>query len=132
MLGIYVNLSIWYKLTDKTFIGSLVSIAGAMITIAFILQLVPVYGYAGAAWATLFCYCFMVVASYLLGRKYFPVPYDLGKIAAYILLCIFVWFISVNYFNDNVLIHKIMLTLLMIVLLVIIDLKAWLNFLKRV
>jgi O-antigen/teichoic acid export membrane protein len=84
LLGIYVNLSIWYKLTDRTLMGAWVSLAGAGVTILFLLLLVPRVGYTGAAWAHLASYSVMVAASYLLGRKYYPVPYNVMKVAGYI------------------------------------------------
>ena len=86
LLGIYVNLSIWYKLTDRTGLGAWVAIAGALVTVAALLLLVPKYGYAGAAWAHLICYSFMVIVSWAMGRRYYPVPYDLKRILGYLLL----------------------------------------------
>ena len=86
LLGIYVNLSIWYKLTDRTLLGSGVSIAGAVITVILLFTLVPRLGFEGAAWAHLACYGFMVVASYLLGRRFYPVPYDLARVGGYLAL----------------------------------------------
>lgn len=83
-LGIYVNLSIWYKLTDRTLMGALVSSVGAIITVSLLLWWVPLLGYAGAAWATLVCYFSMTLLSYLLGRKYYPVPYDLKRVLGYV------------------------------------------------
>lgn len=78
MLGIYYNLSIWYKLSDKTNIGALVSVSGAAVTIVINILFIPEYGYIACAWATLICYTSMVLISYLLGQKYYPVSYDLG------------------------------------------------------
>lgn len=86
LLGIYVNLSIWYKLTDRTLMGSAVSIAGAVITVALLVTLVPRFGFEGAAWAHLACYGFMVGVSYLLGRRFYPVPYDLVRVGGYVTL----------------------------------------------
>lgn len=83
-LGIYINLSIWYKLTDRTMMGAFVSLGGAALTIALNIALIPTFGYTGAAWATLICYSSMALASYLLGRKYYPVPYDVRRILGYI------------------------------------------------
>ncbi|MGZ8143284.1 MAG: lipopolysaccharide biosynthesis protein [Methylosarcina sp.] len=85
-LGIYVNLSIWYKLTDRTLMGAMVSLAGAVLTIVLNLYWIPLLGYRGSAWATLACYASMAVLSYLLGRKYYPVAYDMKRILGYILL----------------------------------------------
>jgi O-antigen/teichoic acid export membrane protein len=86
LLGIYVNMSIWYKLTDRTLLGAGVALIGALITIVALLILVPAYGYEGAAWAHLICYAAMVLISYLLGRRFYPVPYDLPRVIGYIAL----------------------------------------------
>lgn len=83
-LGVFYNLSIWYKLTDKTKLGALVSIIGAIITIIFNFLLVPYYGFLGAAWATLICYFAVMVISYFLGQKYYPINYNLNKFALYL------------------------------------------------
>lgn len=85
-LGIYINLSIWYKLTDRTMMGAFVSLGGAALTIGLNVLLIPAFGYTGAAWATLACYSSMAVVSYALGQKYYPVPYDLKRIVGYISL----------------------------------------------
>ncbi len=92
-LGIYVNLSIWYKLTDKTLMGAFVSITGALITVGLNVWWIPELGYEGSAWATLVCYCFMVVVSYTLGRFYYPVAYDLKRILGYVILGIALYFL---------------------------------------
>ena len=85
-LGIYVNLSIWYKLTDRTLMGAFVSLAGAALTIVLNVWWIPVFGYVGSAWATLVCYSAMAIVSYLLGRHYYPVAYDIKRVIAYITL----------------------------------------------
>ena len=86
LLGIYINLSIWYKLTDRTLMGAWVTLVGSVVTVALLFWWVPIYGYAGAAWAHLACYTTMVALSYGLGRRYYPVPYELGRVLGYILL----------------------------------------------
>jgi O-antigen/teichoic acid export membrane protein len=83
-LGVYINLSIWYKLTDRTLMGAIVSIAGAALTIGLNLWWIPLLGYVGSAWATLACYSSMAVVSYLLGQKYYPVDYDVKRVLGYI------------------------------------------------
>ncbi len=83
-LGIYVNLSIWYKLTDRTMLGAFVALCGATLTVILNIWWIPVYGYMGSAWATLVCYGGMAIVSYLLGRIYYPVDYDVLRILAYI------------------------------------------------
>jgi O-antigen/teichoic acid export membrane protein len=84
-LGIYVNLSIWYKLTDRTLMGAWVSLFGSALTVALNLWWIPILGYRGSAWATLACYASMTAASYLLGQRYYPIPYPLLKIGTYLL-----------------------------------------------
>jgi O-antigen/teichoic acid export membrane protein len=83
-LGIYINLSIWYKLTDRTLIGAWVSLFGAVLTIALNLDWIPRFSYYGSAWATLICYAFMAWISYALGQYYYPVPYPVKRILVYI------------------------------------------------
>jgi O-antigen/teichoic acid export membrane protein len=84
-LGIYVNLSIWYKLSDRTAMGALVALGGAGITVTLLFWWVPLMGYVGAAWATLVCYAGMALISYALGRRYYPVPYDIKRVTGYLL-----------------------------------------------
>lgn len=87
-LGIYYNLSIWYKLKNKNLTGAAITLGGAAITILFNWFFIPVWGYMACAIATLLCYGFMMVVSYLLGQKYYPVPYAWKKILAYIAICV--------------------------------------------
>jgi O-antigen/teichoic acid export membrane protein len=82
-LGIIFNLSIWYKLNNMTKYGAYITIFGAVVTIAANFVLIPVLGYAGAAWATFICYFLMMLLSYFWGQKYFHVDYELPKLLAY-------------------------------------------------
>jgi O-antigen/teichoic acid export membrane protein len=93
-LGIYFNLSIWYKITNKTKIGAAVSVVGAMITLLLNFLLIPRMGYEGAAWTTLLCYFSMCAMSYFLGQKYYPVPYHLRRAAIVILGSLFCYALS--------------------------------------
>jgi len=81
--GIYFALSMWYKLTDKTRYGAYIALIGAAITIALNFLLVPVMGYMGSAIAVLACFTTMMVISYFLGQKHYPVPYNLKRLALY-------------------------------------------------
>lgn len=87
-LGIYYNLSIWYKLSNKNLYGAALTIGGALLTIVLNILLIPAFHYWGAATATFCCYLFMMVASYILGQKFYPVPYDVKKIVSFLLLAI--------------------------------------------
>ncbi|HEY6505119.1 MAG TPA: polysaccharide biosynthesis C-terminal domain-containing protein [Chitinophagaceae bacterium] len=83
-LGIYYNLSIWYKLTNKNMTGAMITIGGAVITIVLNILLIPKWHYLGAAIATFCCYLFMMIISYMMGQKYYPVPYARKKLIAYL------------------------------------------------
>lgn len=90
-LGIFYNLSIWYKLTSKTRWGAWLSVFGAVITLIFNFWLIPVLGFIGAAWATLICYGSMMLASYFIGQKHYPIPYNLRSFFFYIILALILW-----------------------------------------
>ena len=100
-LGIYTNLSVWYKLIDKTYIGAYISIAGAIITLVLNFLLIPSMSYYGSAIATLAAYGSMMFISYYLGNKYYPIPYDFKKIGGYLGLSIFFSVISFYKFREN-------------------------------
>jgi O-antigen/teichoic acid export membrane protein len=93
-LGVYYNLSIWYKLTSKTAWGAWLSVFGAAVTLLFNILLIPLMGYMGAAWATLFCYALMMISSYFIGQKHYPVPYKITSFLYYVLLAILFWRMS--------------------------------------
>ena len=100
-LGIYNNLSVWYKLTDKTKIGAYISIVGAIITLVLNYLLIPKYSYYGSAIATIAAYGSMMTISYLLGNKHYPIPYDMEKIGGYLGLSILFSTISFYGFREN-------------------------------
>ncbi len=87
-LGIYFNLAIWYKLTDKTRYGMYLSIVGAVITIVFNVVMIERIGFMASAWATLLAYGAMMVLSYYFGQKHYKVPYNLISILGYLILAI--------------------------------------------
>lgn len=85
-LGVYYNLSIWYKLIDKNMTGAWITVSGAAITILLNFLLIPQFYYYGAAWATFICYAFMMVVCYRLGQKHYPIPYATKKLIAYVVI----------------------------------------------
>jgi len=108
-LGIYMNLSIWYRLSDQTRFGLYISLVGAVITIVFNIILIPKFSYMGSAWVSMATYGTMMIISYILGQKYYPIPYNLKKILAYLIISIILVFSSFFIFNRNIYIGNAML-----------------------
>ena len=100
-LGTYYNISIWYKVTDKTRFGAYISLVGAAITLLLNIVLVPIMGYMGAAWATFFCYFVIMVLAYFWGQKYYPVPYPVLRTAGYVASAVALWILSTLFPLDN-------------------------------
>lgn len=99
--GVYYNLSTWYKVTDRTGYGTVISWFGAIITIVLNLVLLKEYGFMVSAWTTLIAYFSMMVLSYFLGQKYYPIPYRVGKISLIIGILAVFSFISYQVFDAN-------------------------------
>lgn len=93
--GVFFNLSLWYKLTDKTMWGMWFSMMGLGATIGLNLLLVPRMGYMGCAWSAFGCYGIMMVASYLVGRKKYPIDYDTPRLFMYFLVALALYFLAV-------------------------------------
>lgn len=108
-LGIYNNLSVWYKLTDKTKYGMYFSVFGALLTIAFNLIFIPMIGFMASAWATLIAYGSMTIISYFYGKKYYAVPYNISKVILYIVISVGLSFISYYYFKENYIISTLII-----------------------
>ena len=100
-LGIYTNLSVWYKLTNQTHIGAYISIVGAIITLVLNYLLIPSMSYYGSAIATIAAYGTMMLISYILGNKYYPIPYDMKKISAYLVISIVFSTVYFYLFREN-------------------------------
>jgi O-antigen/teichoic acid export membrane protein len=90
-LGVYYNLSIWYKLSNKTMAGAWITLLGALITIAINYLLIPRYGYTASAWATFLCYGTMMVVSYKWGQKVYFIPYATKKLIAYFIITLLLY-----------------------------------------
>ena len=83
-LGIYYNQSVWYKLSNQTKFGAYIALIGAGITILINVLFIPMYGYMASAWATLLAYMAQMIISFYLGKKYYPIPYDVRKFYLYV------------------------------------------------
>lgn len=100
-LGIYLNLSIWYKLSDQTRVGLYISLIGAAVTIAVNVMFIPDYGYYASAAGALLTFVTMTVVSYIWGRIEYPIPYNTGKILAYLGITVGFALVSFHYFRTN-------------------------------
>ena len=87
-LGIYINASIWFKLTDRTRFGTWIAVGGAVLTVGLNWLLIPRLGYMGCAWATLACYAAMALTCGALGQRYYPIPYPVVRIGVYLALAV--------------------------------------------
>jgi O-antigen/teichoic acid export membrane protein len=118
-LGVYYNLSFWFKLTDRTIYGTYISVGGALLTIALNWILIPILGYMGCAITTLICYFSMAVVNYILGQKYYPIPYPVVKLSGYITFACFLAYIGISYQSpDNISTSFIIHTFLIVVFLI--------------
>jgi len=100
LFGIFVNLSIWYKVKDLTRYGAYLTLTGAIVTILINILMVPKYGYMASAWAHIACYGVMIAGSYMLSRKYYPIDYPIKRILAYMISGVAVVILA-SYLNYN-------------------------------
>ncbi|MDR1756650.1 MAG: oligosaccharide flippase family protein [Culturomica sp.] len=99
--GMYYSLSLWYKLTDKTIYGAFMAITGSVISVSMNVWLLPVIGYMASAYAVFTCFLVMSVLSLWLGKRYYHISYDIGKILLYFLAALFFYWIGKNITFDN-------------------------------
>ena len=128
-LGIYHNLSVWYKITDRTKFGAYISIFGATVTLVLNYVLIPIIGFKGSAIATLSAYALMMLLSFYFGRKYYPIPYNLQKISLYLVVSILFSFIFFYGYRENYIIGITMIIVFLglVILLEKNQLKQMLN-----
>jgi len=112
--GIYFNLSFWYKLTDKTSWGAIIALIGSVATIAGNIIFVPIYGYIGSAWVAFICFFMMMIISWVLGQKYYPITYDLKSAGRYTLLCIVLYLAGMYVPIESMLLRMVYRTVLLL------------------
>ncbi len=115
-LGIYHNLSVWYKITDRTKFGAYISVIGAGITLLVNLIFIPSFSYMASAIATLVAYFSMTMLSYYFGRKHYPVPYNIKKIGIYLILAISLSALSFYQFRAQYFIGTAMIAILLLII----------------
>lgn len=130
-LGVYYNLSIWYKLTGKTKFGAIITIIGAAITLLINFAFIPTYGYMACAWATLASYSIMMVISYLAGQKHYPVKYNLRSIFVFSFLALGLYFISTCFAGLNSFLLKLFLNNLLLLVFLFLLYKLEFDNLKK-
>lgn len=130
-LGVVYNLSIWYKLSGQTKFGALISLAGAAITIVINVIFVPAYSYMACAWATLAAYGGMMVLSYLLGQRHFPIRYNLRAMGVYLCISLAIYLVSLTYSGTESVTLRIVLNNLLILIFVWIVYKLEIGNLKK-
>ena len=117
LYGIVFNLSIWFKLSDKTYYGTIISIIGSITTLLCFFILIPRIGYMGAAIAHLACYSVMMLVSYFWGQRIMPIPYQIGRITIYCVLAAILFFIS-TLTSELGIVLKLSLNTLMILIFI--------------
>lgn len=117
LYGIVFNLSIWFKLSDKTYYGTIISIIGSITTLLCFFILIPRIGYMGAAIAHLACYSVMMLVSYFWGQRVMPIPYQIGRITIYCVLAAILFFIS-TLTSELGIVLKLSLNTLMILIFI--------------
>lgn len=130
-VGVYWNLSIWFKLTGQTKFGAIITIMGAVITLVINFVGIPKFGYMACAWATLASYSIMMVTSYILGQKYYPVKYNLRSISVFTFLALGFYFISTLYSGMESMTIKLILNNILLGLFAFIFCKLEFDNLKK-
>jgi len=122
-LGMFYNLSVWYKLNDLTKYGAIIALSGSIITVIINIILVPKLSYMGAAIGHFFCYLFMLVFSYILSRKFYPIQYNLKRIGFYFGLAMVLYLISYNLQIPGMFLKISIHTVLMLIFIAIVVIK---------
>lgn len=131
LYGIFVNLSVWYKITELTKFGAIITVIGGLITVIINVSFVPVYGFHASAWAHIACYSVMVLMSYYFSKKYYKIPYEKGKIMGYLIFGLALFGISKIINVDNEILYLIIKTFLLIVFVVVVLWKEKASWLKK-
>ena len=130
-VGVYWNLSIWFKLTGQTKFGAMITVVGAVITLVINFVGIPKFGYMACAWATLASYGIMMVTSYVMGQKYYPVKYNLRSIFVFTFLALGFYFISTLYSDMESTTIKLILNNILLALFAFIFYKLEFDNLKK-
>lgn len=119
LLGIYYNLSLWYKLTDKTYFGAYLSIIGAIVTVVINSLFLSLYGYKVAAIAQVICFATMIFGSYYYMKKYYPIDYDIKRIASTGVLAFVIFYLGQFFPSVNTILGFVLRGMLILVFMII-------------
>ena len=132
LFGLYFNVSFWFKLNDQTYWGTWFTVLGCIVTISIIVLFVPIYGYMACAWATVACNGLMLILSYMVGRKRYPIPYPLRKIAMYVLLAVVLFMVGMYMPTDVAVVRvAVRIALLCMYVAVVIRTEGIMKLLKK-
>jgi O-antigen/teichoic acid export membrane protein len=130
--GVVINLSIWFKLSGQTKFGAVISVFGALITILVNFIFVPKYSYMACAWATLSAFAGMMILSYFLGQKYFPIKYNLRAISFYVMIALVLYSFSFLFSGIEHTVLRLVLNNSLVLLFVWIAYRLEISNLKKV
>ena len=120
--GVFFNLSLWYKLTDRTHWGAWFSVMGLVIVVIGNVVFVPIFGYMACAWSAFACYLLLMLISFFMGQHYYPVPYNLKRIGLYVVLATVLWLVS-YFFAPHVLVWKLLFNTALLLIYVVVVVK---------
>lgn len=112
--GVFYNLSLWYKLIDKTMYGAYFSLIGLVVTVVLDVAFIPKFGYMAAAWSSLVCYFIITIISYFVGQKHYAIQYDLRTIGSYFFVAIALYLLTLTFHSERVWIDYTIKTILLI------------------
>lgn len=113
-LGIYFNLSFWYKLNGKTYFGIIITAIGAFITVVLNIIFIPHFGYVASAWARLICYITIVLIAYYLGQRYYPINYPIKQMFGYLIISLFLFGLCYHFKIHNLILDLLKNTLIFV------------------
>lgn len=124
-LGLYYNLSIWFKIEDKTYFGTMISVSAAFITITMNFLLIPHFGYEGSVVTTLFVYIYMCLFAYFTGKRHYPINYNIKKLGLYLAFTLILLVIGWNLKHSSKIISQLLKEIPILIFIVVAYMSEW-------
>lgn len=124
-LGLYYNLSIWFKIEDKTYFGTIISVSAAFITITMNFLLIPHFGYEGSVVTTLFVYIYMCLFAYFTGKRHYPINYNIKKLGLYLAFTLILLVIGWNLKHSSKIISQLLKEIPILIFIVVAYMSEW-------